>query len=31
MFPDIYPHASASITPYNGFFIENFTLFSNKK
>ncbi len=27
MFPDIYPHASASITPYNGFFIENFTLF----
>lgn len=31
MFPDLYPHASASITRYDGFFIENFTLFSNKK
>ena len=30
MFPDIYPHASASITPYDGFFIENFLFFSNK-
>ncbi len=30
MFPDIYPHASVSITPYDGFFIENFLFFSNK-